>query len=61
MPLIEKFMELKKYPEEQKYTINESLQFLIKRSRGEVKTGARYIRDFVLNHPAYENDSIINN
>ena len=36
------------------------LSFLLERAKGEVKTGAKFIRDFVLNHPAYKHDSIIN-
>jgi glutamate--cysteine ligase catalytic subunit len=37
------------------------LDFLCKRARGEIKTGARFMRDVVLNHPFYENDSVVNN
>lgn len=29
------------------------------RAKGEVKTGARLIREFVLKHPAYKQDSIV--
>lgn len=35
------------------------LEFLLARARGEIKTGARFIRDFVLQHPDYKQDSII--
>lgn len=31
------------------------------RAKGEVKTGARLIRDFVMAHPEYKNDSIVPN
>jgi len=37
------------------------LNFLLARARGQVKTGARVIRDFVMSHPAYKHDSIIPN
>jgi glutamate--cysteine ligase catalytic subunit len=35
------------------------LDFLLARAKGEVKTGAKFIRDFVLSHPDYKNDSIV--
>jgi glutamate--cysteine ligase catalytic subunit len=41
--------------------INLSLNFLLRRAKGEIKTGARMIRDFVHSHPEYKNDSIITN
>lgn len=37
------------------------LKFLLSRARGETKTGARLIRDFVLSHPNYKHDSIVSN
>jgi glutamate--cysteine ligase catalytic subunit len=37
------------------------MSFLVERSKREIITGAKYMRDFVLNHPAYENDSIVSN
>ena len=37
----------------------EYLNFLLARAKGEKPTGARYIRDFVLNHPAYKQDSVL--
>jgi len=39
--------------------VSHSLDFLQKRARGEIPTGARYLRDLVLNHPEYKQDSII--
>ena len=36
------------------------LSFLSKRASGELWTDAKYIRNFVLNHPKYNKDSIIN-
>ena len=32
---------------------------LQRRARGELRTGARFLRDFVTSHPAYERDSVI--
>lgn len=31
------------------------------RARGKIPTGAHFIRNFVLNHPAYKQDSIVSN
>lgn len=37
-----------------------SYLFLIsKRASGELLTGAAYIRQFVMNHPAYKHDSVV--
>jgi len=52
-------MELKQWSAENKNITNIYLEFLRKRSRGLVPTGAKFIRDFVLNHPAYQKDSIV--
>jgi glutamate--cysteine ligase catalytic subunit len=52
-PLFEEFMTLKKFPQEKKQEINMYLQFLLARAKGEVKTDAKFIRDFVMNHPDY--------
>lgn len=35
------------------------MDFLLERAKGNVMTGARYQRNFVLNHPDYNKDSII--
>jgi glutamate--cysteine ligase catalytic subunit len=36
------------------------LSFLMERAKGEVQTGAKFIRDLVLNHKDYNKDSIVN-
>jgi len=53
------YMDIKKWSQNQKDETNKYLEFLRKRARGEIPTGARFIRDFVLNHPEYKKDSII--
>lgn len=40
--------------------LNEYLDFISKRASGKYWTGAKYIRNFILNHPLYKHDSIIN-
>lgn len=37
------------------------MSMLLERAKGEIMTGARYMRDFILNHPAYEKDSVVSN
>lgn len=49
----EKMFKAEKYCE--KY-----LQFLSKRASGELWTDAKYIRNFIMNHPKYKRDSKIN-
>jgi len=39
--------------------IDEYLQFIGQRARGELKTTARWMRDFVQAHPSYKQDSVV--
>jgi glutamate--cysteine ligase catalytic subunit len=43
----------------QQSQIHEYIGFLLDRAKGKVKTGAKYIRDMVLSHPKYNQDSIV--
>lgn len=52
-------MTLKKWPEDRISETNIYLNFLSKRARGQIPTGAKFIRDFVLSHPLYKHDSIL--
>lgn len=54
-------MEINKWKEEHKETINKYCTLLLKRAKGEIPSCARFIRDFVLNHPDYKKDSIVSN
>lgn len=58
--LCQEYMEIKKWSESQKEQLNTYLEFLRKRARGLIPTDAKFIRDFVLQHPAYKQDSIVN-
>jgi glutamate--cysteine ligase catalytic subunit len=60
-PLIEEFMADKGYKKDEVCQVRTYMQFLLERATGEVKTGARYIRDFVFNHPEYKQDSVVGN
>lgn len=61
MELIRTYMKLNKFSENDMKFYETMLEFLCKRARGEIKTGARFMRDLVLNHPEYEHDSMVNN
>ena len=47
-PLIRAFMDLKEYKQAHKDQIEQILDFLLARAKGEVPTGARFIREFVM-------------
>lgn len=47
------------YDESKGKVLKEHLYFLLKRAKGKLMTDARYIRQFVLNHEDYKQDSII--
>ena len=53
-------MAIKQWPEDKIEEINVYLRFLAERAAGEINTGAAFIRNFVLNHPAYNRDSVVN-
>jgi len=39
--------------------VNQYLDLLVNRARGKTPSGARFIRDLVLNHPEYKQDSLV--
>lgn len=57
--IFQKYMEVREYNDEHKKFYNSVLGLLLRRAKGELKTGARYMRDFVLNHPDYKKDSVV--
>jgi glutamate--cysteine ligase catalytic subunit len=59
-PLFEKYMELNDWTQMQRGKIRTYLAFLEKRASGEIPSGARMMRNFVQNHPDYNQDSIVN-
>ena len=52
-------MEIQKYTSEHVDQIEVILEFLSARAKGEVPTGARFIREYVQGHPLYKKDSKI--
>ena len=57
--LCQQYMDLKKWPADKKAETTHYLTFLAKRARGEVPTGARFIRNYVESHPDYKQDSVL--
>ena len=60
LALCQKFMDLKKWPADKKAETTNLLTFLAERTRGRVLTGARFIRNFVMEHATYKKDSFLN-
>jgi glutamate--cysteine ligase catalytic subunit len=61
IPIIRRYMQEFNFSTEDLEFCTKMLDFLCKRARGEIKTGARFMRDLVLNHPLYEKDSVVIN
>ena len=52
-------MALKGWTASQVEQTRDYLNFLLARAKGELPTGAKFIREFVLKHPNYKQDSIV--
>jgi len=52
-------MDLKEWPEDKKEETQVYLRFLAKRARGDIPTGANFLRSYVMNHPDYKQDSML--
>ena len=52
-------MEIHSYEDHQKHQFEHILDFVMARSRGEVPTGAAFIRHYIEYHPLYRKDSCI--
>lgn len=52
-PLIEEYMDQQRFNKEEVAKVRTFMAFLMDRSKGLVPTGAKFIRNFVLNHPEY--------
>ena len=53
-------MQDKKYGKEEVNYVRTFMEFVLERARGNIETGATFIRNIVLNHPEYQKDSVIN-
>ncbi|GAB6024290.1 hypothetical protein CHUAL_008982 [Chamberlinius hualienensis] len=57
VPLIHSYLNCVDVDADTHCTIQQYLKFIQKRASGELKTTARWMRDFVKSHPDYKNDS----
>lgn len=53
------YMQDNLWSEEHIKKTNVFLRFLAARAQGKIPTGARFLRDFIIAHPAYKQDSIV--
>lgn len=58
-PLLEEMIDSCDGTEKDKEQVRDYLNFLLQRAKGKLKTGAKYIRDYVRKHSSYEFDSIV--
>jgi len=57
VPIMQDFMKLQKYSDNNMKHITHFTDFLIARANGNVPTGAKFIRDFVNQAPSYKKNS----
>ena len=58
-PLIRHFMVCQDYDQDYVEQIEHMLEFITARAKGQVPTGANFIRQFILKHDLYNRDSIV--
>jgi glutamate--cysteine ligase catalytic subunit len=59
LPLVYAYLDYINCDPETYSRCDQYLQFISQRARGEIKTTARWVRDFVLAHPSYRQDSVV--
>lgn len=59
IPLIHKYLSSVDVDADTHCTIQQYLKLIQQRASGELKTTARWIRDFIHNHASYKNDSVV--
>ena len=57
MQLFEECMNVKGWKADKIEETMKFIRFLAMRARGQIRTGARFIRDFINAHPSYKKDS----
>jgi glutamate--cysteine ligase catalytic subunit len=60
LPLVDSYLDSLNVDVQTRCEIETYLSLVRKRASGELSTDARWIRDFVAAHPAYEKDSLVN-
>ncbi|CAO3666245.1 unnamed protein product [Rhizopus stolonifer] len=58
VPLVHQYLDSMQ-DQESRPTLNKYLSLISKRASGELMTGAAYLRQFVTQHPAYKQDSVV--
>jgi glutamate--cysteine ligase catalytic subunit len=59
IPLANAYLDYINTDPETRKRVDIYLQFISRRSKGELKTPATWMREYVMNHPSYKKDSII--
>lgn len=59
IPLVESYLNSVNVDVETRCSLARYLEFIRKRADGTLWTGAKWIRDFVANHPNYQGDSVV--
>lgn len=57
--IFKNYMDTNNFGEKDREFYDTMFDLLVKRAKGQLKTGARFLRDFVLSHPAYQKDSVV--
>src|SRR5699024_1741260 len=60
LPLLNSYLDSMDIDAETRCAINRYLAIIANRARGVAPTPARLIRDFILHHPDYKQDSVVN-
>ena len=61
MSYVTKYMSEIKMIDDQRQTINGHIDLIRQRANGSIKTDAALMREFIINHPKYQKDSIVSN
>ncbi|CAI9617081.1 unnamed protein product [Staurois parvus] len=59
LPILNSYLENMEVDVDTRCTILNYLKLIKKRASGELMTSARWLREFVSNHPDYKHDSVI--
>jgi len=59
IPLMRELIDIKEFTVPQKLNIERYFKLIEGRVKGEIMTGAAFIRKIVINHPQYKKDSIV--
>lgn len=60
IPLVRQYLSHMQMSQDTKCTIDRYIELIGKRASGELMTAATWMRKFVMSHPAYKKDSVVN-